>query len=84
MLHVSPYCTEDESIANLHAATAIAEAEDQLQGRHRELPRGPRRRAPEHLRRILRQPIEAAMQAGRGPHRVAPFEVPRASLGRLR
>jgi len=58
ILHVGPYATEQTSLVTLHAA--IAEHGSQPRGRHHEIYLGdPRRAAPEKLRTILRQPIEA-------------------------
>lgn len=59
ILHVGPYGEEAPTIARLHAA--IAEAGCRPRGRHHEIYLGdPRRSAPEHLRTVLRQPVEPA------------------------
>jgi DNA-binding PadR family transcriptional regulator len=59
VLHVGPYSAEAPTIAALHAA--IAEQGYRAVGRHHEIYLGdPRRSAPEKLKTILRQPVEAA------------------------
>lgn len=58
LLHVGPYAAERPSIERLHAA--IAEAGLVPRDRHHEVYLGdPRRSAPEKLRTLLRQPVEA-------------------------
>lgn len=59
VLHVGPYDAEGPTIAALHRA--IADAGLALRGAHHEIYLGdPRRSAPERLRTILRQPVQAA------------------------
>jgi hypothetical protein len=59
ILHVGPYTAERPSIERLHEA--IQAAGFKPVGRHHEIYVGdPRRAAPDKLRTILRQPIEAA------------------------
>ncbi len=59
IMHVGPYATESTSVVALHRA--IAEHKSRPRGRHHEIYLGdPRTSAPEKLRTILRQPIEAA------------------------
>jgi hypothetical protein len=59
LLHIGPYADEAPSVARLHRE--IAAAGYRPRGRHHEIYLGdPRRSAPEKLRTILRQPIEAA------------------------
>jgi hypothetical protein len=59
VLHVGPYAAEAASIQRLHRA--IEESGHRPRGRHHEIYLGdPRRSAPEHLRTILRQPVEPA------------------------
>ena len=58
LLHVGPYAEEGPSILKLHRA--ITDAGLRPRGRHHEIYMGdPRRSAPERLRTILRQPVEA-------------------------
>lgn len=58
-MHIGPYATEQNSVVALHKA--IAEHGSRPRGRHHEIYLGdPRTSAPEKLRTILRQPIEAA------------------------
>lgn len=58
ILHVGPYDAEGPTIDALHLA--IAEAGCRPRGRHHEIYLGdPRRSAPERLRTLLRQPVEA-------------------------
>jgi hypothetical protein len=58
LLHVGPYSAEGPSIARLHRA--IADAGYRPRGRHHEIYLSdPRRCAPEKLRTIVRQPVEA-------------------------
>jgi hypothetical protein len=58
ILHVGPYSAEAPAIAKLHRA--ITEAGFVPRGRHHEIYLGdPRRSAPERLRTIIRQPIDA-------------------------
>jgi hypothetical protein len=57
LLHVGPYAAEAPSLRLLHEA--IAQAHLRPRGRHHEVYLGdPRRSAPQHLRTILRQPVE--------------------------
>jgi len=57
VLHVGPYRDEGPTVAALHAF--IAEHRYALGGKHHEIYLGdPRRRAPERLRTILRQPVD--------------------------
>jgi hypothetical protein len=59
LLHVGAYNAEGPSIMRLHAG--IAAAGYRPRGRHHEIYLGdPRRSAPEHLRTILRHPVEPA------------------------
>jgi hypothetical protein len=59
LLHVGPYAAEAPSVRLLHEA--IAQAHLRPRGRHHEVYLGdPRRSAPQHLRTILRQPVEPA------------------------
>jgi len=59
LLHVGPYAAEAPSLRRLHEA--IARAHLRPRGRHHEVYLGdPRRSAPQHLRTILRQPVEPA------------------------
>lgn len=59
LLHVGPYAAEAPSLRLLHEA--IAQAHLRPRGRHHEVYLGdPRRSAPQHLRTILRQPVEPA------------------------
>jgi len=58
IMHIGPYATESASIVALHKA--IAEHGSRPRGRHHEIYLGdPRTSAPDKLRTILRQPIEA-------------------------
>ncbi|HEV7172606.1 GyrI-like domain-containing protein [Pedococcus sp.] len=59
LMHVGPYAAEAPSLRRLHSA--IHDAGMRARGRHHEVYLGdPRRSAPERLRTILRQPVEAA------------------------
>lgn len=59
-LHVGPYDDEGPVLARMHEH-AIAEQGLRMAGRHHEIYlTDPRRTAPERLRTILRQPVEAA------------------------
>lgn len=59
-LHIGPYDDEGPVLADLHDR-AIPEAGFVPRGKHHEIYLGdPRRAAPEKLRTILRQPVEAA------------------------
>jgi len=59
LMHIGPYATESVSVVALH--TAIHERGLRPRGRHHEIYLGdPRTSAPEKLRTILRQPVEAA------------------------
>jgi hypothetical protein len=59
IMHIGPYATEQLSVVTLHKA--IAENGCRPRGRHHEIYLGdPRIAAPEKLRTILRQPVEAA------------------------
>ena len=59
IMRIGPYATESASIVALHKA--IAEHGSVPRGRHHEIYLGdPRRAAPDKLRTILRQPIQAA------------------------
>jgi hypothetical protein len=60
VLHLGPYAEERPTIERLHAAIAVAGLRPR--GRHHELYLGdPRRSAPERLRTLLRQPVEASL-----------------------
>jgi hypothetical protein len=59
LLHVGPYAAKAPSLRLLHEA--IAQAHLRPRGLHHEVYVGdPRRNAPQHLRTILRQPVEPA------------------------
>jgi hypothetical protein len=59
ILHVGPYSAEGPTIAKLHRA--ITEAGYRPRGRHHEIYLGdPRRSAPQRLRTLIRQPVQAA------------------------
>lgn len=63
IMHVGPYSEEGATIATLHAAIAAHGA--QPRGKHHEIYLGdPRTAAPDKLRTILRQPIEARKLSG--------------------
>ncbi|WP_291761144.1 GyrI-like domain-containing protein [Cellulomonas sp. 73-145] len=65
VLHVGPYDAEGPTIAGLHRA--IAEQGYALRGAHHEIYLGdPRRSAPERLRTIIRQPVQAPEDVPQG------------------
>lgn len=65
VLHVGPYDAEGPTLDALHRA--ISEAGCRPRGRHHEIYLGdPRRSAPERLRTLLRQPVEAAEESRHG------------------
>lgn len=59
VLHIGPYSAEEPTIERLHAAVRASGRVPH--GRHHELYLGdPRRSAPQRLRTLIRQPVEAA------------------------
>lgn len=58
IIHIGPYSTEEQTIEKLHSF--IREKGYELRGRHHEIYLSdPRKSAPERIKTIIRQPIEA-------------------------